>query len=65
MTHLATADGDLDFVAAQLAVFAPFADELQRRVGRLRIHAANSAANAARAREPFRHGALRHRALRL
>jgi alanine racemase len=43
MTHLATADGDLDFVAAQLAVFAPFADELQRRVGRLRIHAANSA----------------------
>ena len=44
MTHLATADGDLDFVAAQLAVFASFADELQRRVGRLRIHAANSAA---------------------
>ena len=44
MTHLATADGDLDFVAAQLAVFAPFAQELQRRVGRLRIHAANSAA---------------------
>jgi alanine racemase len=43
MTHLATADGDLDFVATQLAVFAPFADELQRRVGRLRIHAANSA----------------------
>ncbi len=43
MTHLATADGDLDFVAAQLAVFGPFADELQRRVGRLRIHAANSA----------------------
>jgi alanine racemase len=43
MTHLATADGDLDFVAAQLAVFTPFADELQRRVGRLRIHAANSA----------------------
>jgi alanine racemase len=43
MTHLATADGDLDFVTAQLAVFAPFADELQRRVGRLRIHAANSA----------------------
>ena len=43
MTHLATADGDLEFVAAQLAVFAPFVDELQRRVGRLRIHAANSA----------------------
>ncbi len=44
MTHLATADGDLDFAAAQLAVFAPFAAELQRRVGRLRVHAANSAA---------------------
>jgi len=44
MTHLATADGDLDFAAAQLAVFAPFATELQRRFGRLRIHAANSAA---------------------
>ncbi len=44
MTHLATADGDLDFAAAQLAVFAPFAAELQRRFGRLRIHAANSAA---------------------
>jgi alanine racemase len=44
MTHLATADGDLDFAAAQLAVFSPFATELQRRFGRLRIHAANSAA---------------------
>jgi alanine racemase len=44
MTHLATADGDLAFAADQLAVFAPFADELQARFGRLRIHAANSAA---------------------
>jgi alanine racemase len=44
MTHLATADGDLEFAAAQLAVFAPFAAELQRRYGRLRVHAANSAA---------------------
>lgn len=44
MTHLATADGDLDFAAAQLAVFAPFAAELQRRFGRLCVHAANSAA---------------------
>ena len=43
MTHLATADGDQEFVAAQLAVFTPFARELQRRVGRLRIHSANSA----------------------
>jgi alanine racemase len=44
MTHLATADGDQEFVAAQLATFRPFVDNLQRRVGRLRIHAANSAA---------------------
>ena len=44
MTHLATADGDLDFAAAQLAVFAPFAAELQQRFGRLCVHAANSAA---------------------
>jgi alanine racemase len=44
MTHLATADGDLDFAGAQLAVFAPFAAELQRRFGRLCVHAANSAA---------------------
>jgi alanine racemase len=43
MTHLATADGDLAFAAAQLEVFAPFAAELQRRYGRLRVHAANSA----------------------
>ena len=44
MTHFATADGDQEFVAAQLAAFAPFADELQQRVGRVRLHAANSAA---------------------
>jgi len=44
MTHLATADGDLGFAAEQLAVFAPFANELQERFGRLRVHAANSAA---------------------
>jgi alanine racemase len=44
MTHLATADGDLAFAAAQLEAFAPFAAELQRRYGRLRVHAANSAA---------------------
>jgi alanine racemase len=44
MTHLATADGDLAFAQAQLEVFAPFAAELQRRHGRLRVHAANSAA---------------------
>jgi alanine racemase len=44
MTHLATADGDLAFAAAQLEVFAAFAAELQERYGRLRVHAANSAA---------------------
>ncbi|HEY5431239.1 MAG TPA: alanine racemase [Solirubrobacteraceae bacterium] len=44
MTHFATADGDQEFVAAQLAAFAPFADELRRRSGRVRVHAANSAA---------------------
>jgi alanine racemase len=43
MTHLATADGDLGFAGAQLEVFAPFAADLQRRYGRLRVHAANSA----------------------
>ncbi|MGH2894520.1 MAG: alanine racemase [Solirubrobacteraceae bacterium] len=43
MTHLATADCDLAFAAAQLQAFAPFADELQRRYGPLRVHAANSA----------------------
>jgi alanine racemase len=44
MTHLATADGDLAFAGEQLAVFRPFADQLQERFGRLRVHAANSAA---------------------
>jgi alanine racemase len=43
MTHLATADGDLAFAAAQLEVFSRFAAELQRRHGRLCVHAANSA----------------------
>ena len=44
MTHLATADGDLGFAGAQLEVFHAFVAELQRRFGRLRVHAANSAA---------------------
>jgi alanine racemase len=44
MTHLATADGDLGFADAQLEVFDEFVAELQRRFGRLRVHAANSAA---------------------
>ncbi len=43
MTHLATADGDQEFVAEQLAAFTPFVEQLQARFGRLRVHAANSA----------------------
>ena len=52
MTHFATADGDQEFVAAQLAAFRPFATELQRRLGRVRVHAANSAATL---RQPAAH----------
>ena len=67
MTHFATADGDPEFVAAQLAAFAPFVRRL--RAGdpgdRVLVHAANSAATLARAGQPFRHGALRDRPLRL
>jgi alanine racemase len=44
MTHFATADGDLEFAAQQLAAFAPFADELRRLVPGVLVHAANSAA---------------------
>jgi alanine racemase len=43
MTHFATADGDLEFVDHQLSVFGPFVERLQARLGRLRVHAANSA----------------------
>jgi alanine racemase len=43
MTHCATADGDLDFLAAQLAAFAPFAERV-RRIAPVVVHAANSAA---------------------
>jgi alanine racemase len=50
MTHFATADGDGEFLAAQLAEFAPFAAELRRRTpGSILVHAANSAATL---REP-------------
>ena len=52
MTHFATADGDAEFLAAQLAAFAPFAAELRRRVPEIVIHAANSAATV---REPATH----------
>jgi len=44
MTHFATADCDQQFVAEQLALFAPFADRVRRSVPRARAHAANSAA---------------------
>jgi alanine racemase len=52
MTHLATADGDQEFVAEQLEVFEPFAQRLRERVSGLRVHAANSAATL---REPRSH----------
>ncbi len=45
MTHFATADGDLDFVAHQLARFTPFIERLRALPGGgdLIVHAANSA----------------------
>jgi alanine racemase len=51
MTHFATADDDPEFLAAQLAAFAPFARALRRREGVV-AHAANSAATL---REPASH----------
>ncbi|HEY3728746.1 MAG TPA: alanine racemase, partial [Solirubrobacteraceae bacterium] len=48
MTHFATADGDPEFVAEQLAAFRPFANELRRRVPEIVVHAANSAATVSR-----------------
>jgi alanine racemase len=44
MTHFATADDDLEFLAVQLGEFAPFADEVRRRYPGVLVHAANSAA---------------------
>ena len=52
MTHFATADGDLEFMALQLERFGPFVDELRRRVPGIVVHAANSAATL---REPASH----------
>jgi alanine racemase len=53
MTHLATADDDPEFMAAQLSMFEPFVRTLRRRVPeRLVVHAANSAATL---REPASH----------
>jgi alanine racemase len=44
MTHFATADGDLEFVARQLRAFEGFADTLRQRHPGIVVHAANSAA---------------------
>jgi alanine racemase len=46
MTHFATADGDPEFLAAQLRAFAPFVQGLRDgdRAGSVLVHAANSAA---------------------
>ncbi len=52
MTHFATADEDLEFLAHQLAAFAPFVADMRRRVPQLVAHAANSAATL---REPRSH----------
>jgi alanine racemase len=52
MTHFATADDDPEFMAAQLAVFVPFTEQLRRRVPGLVVHAANSAATV---RDPAAH----------
>jgi alanine racemase len=44
MTHFATADDDLEFVAEQLARFEPFVEGIRARWPQAVIHAANSAA---------------------
>jgi alanine racemase len=51
MTHYATADGDPEFLAAQLAAFRPFADRV-RQLAPVIVHAANSAATL---RDPSSH----------
>jgi alanine racemase len=53
MTHLATADEDPEFVAAQLDRFEPFVAELRRRWPELVVHAANSAATLTLPRSHF------------
>lgn len=44
MTHFATADDDLEFLAAQLQRFVPFARTMRERYPDVVVHAANSAA---------------------
>ncbi|HLY48928.1 MAG TPA: alanine racemase [Solirubrobacteraceae bacterium] len=53
MTHFATADGDPEFVAAQLARFEPFVSKLRSRWPGLVVHAANSAATLTEPRSHF------------
>jgi alanine racemase len=52
MTHFATADDDPEFLAEQLATFAPWAAEMRARHPGLVAHAANSAGTL---REPAAH----------
>ncbi len=52
MTHFATADEDPEFLAHQIEVFRPFAEEIRRRAPDVTVHAANSAATL---REPASH----------
>jgi alanine racemase len=52
MTHFATADGDLEFLGAQLDRFRPFAAAVRRRAPGVIVHAANSAGAL---REPASH----------
>jgi alanine racemase len=53
MTHFATADDDdAEFMAAQLAAFAPVAQAMRERAPGLVVHAANSAATV---RDPATH----------
>jgi alanine racemase len=52
MTHTATADGDLEFLDAQLSAFAPFVAELRRATAVI-AHAANSAATLRRPASHF------------
>jgi len=47
MTHFATADADLEFVAAQVERFDRFVNQLRVRWPELLVHAANSAATLA------------------
>jgi alanine racemase len=52
MTHFATSDEDLEYLAAQLALFVPFVADLRRQHPGVVVHAANSAATV---REPATH----------